>query len=173
MTGLLVQTTIEYERFTNIWLPIWKANRFTLESSIVPGNERYILLHNQEEYGSVEAIPFNYDHSLINNDFPFHYFTFLKNKNVIEFNKLVIKKEMQSLRKLHETLLFLANYSIDHNYDYIIALVDSQLYNTLVWRYKLPVVKLYIPTVHTTLIPIAIDTQKLKNSPFYEKMKSN
>ncbi|WKA53873.1 hypothetical protein [Planococcus shixiaomingii] len=171
MTGLLVQTTIEYERFTKIWLPIWKANRYTLESSIVPGNERYILLHDQEEYGSVEAIPFNYENSLINNDFPFHYFTFLKDKNVIEFNKLVIKKDMQSLRKLHETLLFLANYSIDNKYEYAIALVDSQLYNALVWRYKLPVVKLFIPSVQTELIPVVFDTHKLQNSLFYERMK--
>lgn len=79
----------------------------------------------------------------VNSDFPFHEFTELDNSKVYEIDKLSIKIDSRgSLRSLLEIVYFLIAYSFKNNLDYCISLLNPDLYDALVWRFKIPVKRL-------------------------------
>lgn len=165
----LVQTAQDFERYTDIWLPSWIENGYELESYITPGIERYIFFDERGDYASLEIVPYNFEFSPVNQSFPFNQFTRLKGKKIVEIDKFSIKKEKQSIKKLHELMSFVTYYLIHNNFDYGLTLLNPQVYETLVWRFKVPITKLAVPNMEIPLyVPALINVKELKNSPSYK-----
>jgi hypothetical protein len=141
----LVETQKDLDRYCNIWLPVWIKDGYELESYITRGIERYIFLSetNGEEIGCCEFNPYYIDSSSVNEAFPFNKYLELRNKKVIELEKLVIKDKYQgSVKRLIEIFNFLALYSFQTKCDYIIALLNPHLYIALTDRFKIPFARL-------------------------------
>ncbi|OLN22935.1 hypothetical protein BTO30_06995 [Domibacillus antri] len=171
MPAHLVRTDQDFKRYTDIWLPIWIERGYELESYTIPGINRYIFFDIYGDYGSVEIIPYQFKKSPINDNFPFNRYLFLKDMKTAEVDKLAIKKDVQSVKKLHEIMSFLTNYFIYSGFDCYIALLNPQVYEAFIWRFKIPITKLSIPDFETPYVPVLFKVEELKKSLYYERMK--
>ncbi len=163
------------ERFDHIWMPVWAESNYVLESYIKPGINRYLFFDHNGDYGSLELIPYDFNNTPINSEFPFNHFLELKNKKVIEIEKLAIKKEARgSMRRLLELFTFLTVNAVEKQHDYYIALLNPDLYKTMVWRFKIPIRRLVLMGYEDLMYyPVIIDIEAVKNSKFGQRMLSN
>ncbi|MCM3574191.1 hypothetical protein M3172_13425 [Mesobacillus subterraneus] len=134
----------DQEKFDDIWIPSWLEQGYELESFIIKDLERFIFYNSKGDYGSLELIPYSTRPDwLINSNFPFHEFIELNNSKVFEIEKLSIKIDSRgSVKSLLEIVYFITAYSFKNNLDYCISLLNPDLYEALVWRFKIPVKRL-------------------------------
>jgi hypothetical protein len=65
----------------------------------------------------------------------------------------------------------LTNYFIHNDFDGYIALLNPQVYEAFVWRFKIPVKKLAVPGFSPPYIPVFISVEELKKSDYYKRIK--
>lgn len=160
-------TKEKLEKYCDIWLPVWKESGYELESYITPGIQRFIFSDKDGDYGCCEFNPYDYKNAMVNDTFPFHQFSELHNKKVVELEKLVIISEKRgSLKRLLEQMYFVTTYVQEREYDYMIALLNPDLYHKLVWRFKLPIKKLVSIGNDLPYIPCMLASQEMAKTKF-------
>lgn len=170
MTVSKVTNVLEQERFDSIWIPAWQEQGYEIESHITPGLERYIFSGRGNDFGTIEFVPYkNVREWPINRTFPFNEFPQLKGKKVIEVDKLTVTKAFRgSLRGLYEIINFISTYAFENSIDYYIILINPDLYDVLVWRFKLPMKRLMKPGLRKLpYYPAIIKTEEVRKSEFY------
>lgn len=170
MTVSKVTNVLEQERFDNIWIPSWQEQGYEIESHITPGLERYIFSGKGYDYGTIEFVPYkNVSEWPINKTFPFNEFIQLKDRKVIEVDKLTVSKECRgSLRGLYEIINFITTYAFKNSIDYYIILINPDLYDVLIWRFKLPMKRLMKPGLsELPYYPAIIDVEDVRKSEYY------
>jgi len=164
----------DLEKYCNLWLPAWIESGYELESYITEGIERFIFYTNTgEEFGCCEFNPYYFDYSPVNDSFPFNDFPILKDKKVIELDKFVIKNEYQgSVKRLIEIMNFLTTYVIvERKCDYLIALMNPDLYNIFVSRFKVPITRLLDEmNADRNYLPVMLEVKALEESNFGQKV---
>ncbi|WP_338449604.1 hypothetical protein R4Z09_26085 [Niallia oryzisoli] len=173
MKFVKVQSHKDLESYCNIWLPVWIESGYELESYITKGIERFIVYTNtSEKFGCFELNPYYFDCSPVNEAFPFHHFPILKNKRVVELEKLVIAKTQQgSIKRLLEVFQFFTAYIItERRYDYMIALINPELFHVLTTRFNLPLIKLEGKmNSDRNYFPILLEVKALEETVFGQK----
>jgi hypothetical protein len=166
---------IELEEDT--WLVPWINQGYELDSSIAPGTKRFVFSSLKEKdrllkepesiFGCVEFIPYD-ENSSINETFPFNNYDFLKGKKVVEIDKLAIKEDHQgSLRSLIELISFTTFFPIEQGYDYAVVFLNPNLYEKIISRFQIPLIKLFSNTdLERNYIPVIIDVPKVVESKF-------
>ena len=91
---------------------------------------------------------------------------------VAELDKLVIKQEAQSIKKLHEVLSFLTDDIIHNDFDVYIALLHPQVYEAFVWCFKISVNKLVTPGFSPPYVPVFITVEDLRKSAYYRRINN-
>lgn len=170
MKVMKVNSHKDLEKYCDLWLPVWIDSGYELESYITEGIERFIFCTKTgEDFGCFELNPYSFDSSPVNETFPFNHLSILKDKKVIELEKLVIKNEYRgSIKRLIEIFTFFTEYIIfEKKYDYLIALLNPVLYNTLVKKFNIPITRLIGKmNGNNNYIPAMLEVKALEKSNF-------
>ncbi|PLS17838.1 hypothetical protein CVD28_09055 [Bacillus sp. M6-12] len=161
-----VNSTLELNVFNSIWLQCWEEKGYEAEfSEYVFG--RYLVSNNDGEHIGVFEFK-QLAHSLIDEEFPFTSFPFIKEnfEKTFELDKLSILPAYRGGKVLSEMLSHMVKVSIENDISYFIALIEPKLYLALKRFYKVPIQKLGEAFFYKgdNVVPISIDLKLVINN---------